>query len=127
MAGLVRLSVKPPSDRNRLLFSNPDNLDPVPGRKATPGSSRLRRNVSVRLSYDEGQTWPVSRSLEQGISGYSDLAVARDGTILCLYEASSTDGKTATRTGRLELARFNLEWLSNGRDTLPTADQAGSR
>lgn len=127
MGSLVRLSVKPPSDRNRLLFSNPDSLDSVPGRRATPGSSRLRRNVSVRLSYDEGQTWPVARSLEPQMSGYSDLAVGPDGTIFCLYEASSTDGKTATRTGRLELARFNLEWLSNGRDALPTPEASGGR
>jgi len=122
MASMVRLSLSPPSDRNRLLFSNPDTLDPAPGQKAIPGKSRVRKNVSVKLSYDEGQTWPVTKRLEDGLSGYSDLAVGPDGTIHCLYEASSTDG-TIYRTRRLTLASFNLEWLTEGRDRLPLAKE----
>jgi sialidase-1 len=118
-ASLARLSLSPPSDRNRLLFANPDSLEPIPGRPARPGSGRLRKDVSVRLSYDEGRTWPLVKRLEGGLSGYSDLAVAPDGTIFCLYEAASTD-TSHFRTGRLVLARFNLEWLTDGRDTLPT-------
>jgi sialidase-1 len=47
--------------------------------------SRDRRNLTVKLSYDEGKTWPVSRLIEEGWSGYSDLAVAKDGTIFCFY------------------------------------------
>jgi sialidase-1 len=116
-AGMVRLSLSPPSDRNRLLFANPDTLDPRPGQKATPGRGRTRKNVSVKLSYDEGVTWPVSKTLEPGLSGYSDLAVGRDGSIFCLYESTSTDGAIFS-TGRLALARFNLEWLTDSRDKL---------
>ena len=29
--------------------------------KAQPGSGRDRKNLSVKLSYDEGQTWPVNK------------------------------------------------------------------
>ena len=114
---IVRLSRKPASDRNRLLFANPDTLDPLPSRKAEPGKSRTRKNLSVKLSYDEGDTWPVSKTLESGFSGYSDLAVGPDGTIYCLYESASTDG-SIYHTGRLVLARFNLEWLTDGADQL---------
>jgi sialidase-1 len=117
-ASLVRLSQSPPSDRNRLLFANPDNLDPLPGQEAVPGKGRPRKNLSIKLSYDEGRTWPVSKPLEPGLSGYSDLAVGPDGTIYCLYECASTDGNIY-RTGRLVLARFNLSWLTDGRDALP--------
>ena len=60
-ASMARLSLFPPSDRNRLLFSNPDTLEPRPGERAVPGKNRMRKNVSVKLSYDEGRTWPVTK------------------------------------------------------------------
>ncbi len=120
MAGMVRLSESPASDRNRLLFSNPHNLSRTDGKEA-PGKGRDRKNVSVKLSYDEAVTWPVNKTIEPGFSGYSDLAVAGDGTILLFYERGSTDGKDIYRTGLLTVARFNLEWLTDGADALPGA------
>ena len=117
MASMVRLSEKPASDRNRLLFSNPHNLARADGKEA-PGKGRDRKNVSVKLSYDEGVTWPVNKSVEPGFSGYSDLGVAKDGKILLFYERGSTDGANIYKTGSLTLARFNLEWLTDGKDTL---------
>jgi sialidase-1 len=113
MASLVRLSTK---GRTRILFSNPYNLDRADG-KAEPGASRDRKNVSVQLSYDEGQTWAVRKTIEPGWSGYSDLAVANDGTILLLYERGAP-GDTRFRPASLTLARFNLEWLTDGKDKL---------
>ena len=50
--------------------------------KEEEGKSRDRKNVSVKLSYDEGQTWPVSKTVEPGWSAYTDLAVTKSGTIL---------------------------------------------
>ena len=117
MASLCRLSEKPASDKNRLLFANPNTLDRADG-KAAPGVGRDRKNLTVQLSYDEGKTWDVSRVLEAGFSGYSDLAVGPDGVIYCFYERGSTDGKSPYRTDRLTVARFNLEWLSDGKDKL---------
>jgi sialidase-1 len=79
--------------------------------------SRPRENETIRLSYDEGLTWPVSKSIERGRSGYADIAVAQDGTILCLYERGhNPDNLLNTRL--LTVARFNLEWLTDGNDTL---------
>ena len=46
-----------------------------------PGKNRDRRNVSVKVSYDEGQTWGVSKTIEDGWSAYSDIAVTPNGTI----------------------------------------------
>lgn len=115
MASTVRLS-KGPEDRNRLLFANPHNLDRADG-KVEPGKSRDRKNLSVKLSYDEGLSWPVSKILEPGASAYSDLAVASDGTILCLYERGRAE-EPQNRYARLTLARFNLQWLTDGRDAL---------
>ena len=122
MASMVRLSETPASDKNRLLFSNPHNLSRTDGKEA-PGKGRDRKNVSVKLSYDESITWSVNKTIEPGFSGYSDLAVANDGTVLLFYERGSTDGKDIYRTGLLTVARFNLEWLTDGRDALPGARQ----
>lgn len=97
MASIVRLP------KGRILFVNPNNA-----------TSRERKNVSARLSYDEGQTWPVVKTLEAGASGYSDLAVARDGNVLCFYER----GATPVRPGHLTVARFNLEWLTDRKDVV---------
>jgi sialidase-1 len=119
MASLARLTATPGQDRDRLLFANPHNLDRADG-KTTPGVGRDRKNLTVKLSYDEGKTWPVSRVLEPGLAGYSDLAVGPDGTIFCFFERGSTDGKSVLQTRFLTLARFNLEWLSDGKDALKT-------
>lgn len=106
MASLVRYSAKPEAPKNCILFSNPDNLNNSKGGEK-PGMHRDRKNLSIKLSYDEGKTWTVNKSLEEGNSAYSDLAVLDDGVILCLYE----------RHKMLTLARFNLEWLSNEKDS----------
>ena len=121
MASLCRLSEKGMQDRDRLLFANPDNLERN-GKEGAPGAMADRKNLTVKLSYDEGKTWPVARVLEPGTSGYSDLAVGPDGTIYCLYERGSTDGKDHFATKALTLARFNLEWLSQGKDRLGKAE-----
>jgi len=116
MASLVRLTEKRTDGRNRLLFANPHNLERADG-KAGPGAPRDRRNLAVKLSYGEGETWPVSKPLEPGFAGYSDLAVGPDGTIYSFYERGGLDADYF-KSACLTLARFNLEWLTSGRDSL---------
>jgi sialidase-1 len=115
MASLCRLTEKPKVDKDRLLFANPDNLDRADG-KAEAGKSRDRKNLTVKLSYDEGKTWAVSKPLEPGPSAYSDLAVGPGGSIYCLYERGKPDAKGSSPYQLLTLARFNLEWLTEGKD-----------
>jgi sialidase-1 len=83
--------------RSRILFAN----------AASPTD---RVNGTVRLSYDEGRTWPVSRTVHAGSSAYSCLTVLPDGMIGLLYER---DGYS-----RITFARFDLAWLTNGADRL---------
>jgi sialidase-1 len=113
MAGLVRYSSAGDGDKDRILFSNPHNLARADG-KEEPGKNRDRKNVSVKLSYDEGQTWPVNKTIEPLWSAYSDLAVTHRGTILCFYGRGRKPGFAGEA---LRLARFNLEWLTDGKDT----------
>lgn len=94
MASILRL----PGEPSRLLFANPDN-----------SASRERKNLSVRLSYDDGKTWPVKKSVESGASGYSDLAAAPDGTVLIFYER----GQPGYAWRFLTLGRFPLDWLTS--------------
>jgi sialidase-1 len=116
MGSIVRVSGGERSGKTRVAFANPNNLDREGG-KAAVGKSRDRKNLTIKLSYDEGQTWPVSKALEPGWSGYSDLAVLPGGTILCFYERGSRDNKSGTNTAALTVARLNLEWLTGGKDS----------
>lgn len=112
MAGIVRYNH---DGKSFILFSNPHNLDKEKG-TPEPGKNRDRKNVSVKLSRDEAQTWPVNKSIEPGPSMYSDIAVTQAGTILCFYGRSGDKkGAAAFAGGRLTLARFNLEWLTSAK------------
>ena len=116
MGGIVRYRH---GGQNLILFCNPHNLDKEKG-QPEPGKSRDRKNVSVKISRDEGQTWSVHKSIEPGPSMYSDIAVTRAGTILCFYGRSGDNqGMAAFAGGRLTVARFNLEWLADGKATQP--------
>jgi sialidase-1 len=109
MASLLRLS-RAPDRKNRLLFSNPDSRG-VEGMLSVKNNMRSRDNLTLRLSYDEGKTWPVHKLLEPGGSGYSDLASGPDGTIYALYEQVGKDGKH-----NLVFASLTLDWLTGGSD-----------
>jgi len=98
-AGLIRLPLELTGGKDVLLFSTPDN----------PGGHRLK--MTVWASFDRGQTWPVKRLVHEGPSAYSSLAVGPDGTIYLLFE----QGKKRLHEA-IALARFNMEWLADGRD-----------
>jgi sialidase-1 len=110
-------------DKSRILFINPDNLyssrlkASVEG-AAQAGAAADRRNLTVRLSYDEARTWPVSKVVEPGYAGYADIAFSpRHGSIYAFYERGGL-GDDHFRSRALTLARFNLEWLTGGRERL---------
>ena len=97
--------------KNRLLFAN-------------PGDPRHRFNMTVRLSYDEGKTWPVAKVVREGTGAYSCLTVLPDMTIGLIYETGETIGKRVSYYGKLTFARLNLEWLTDGADKLPKKDES---
>lgn len=93
-ASVIRFTDKDSHDRKRVLFSNP--------------ASRERLGMTVRLSYDECQTWGVSKLLYRGPSAYSDLAIASDMTICCLYERG-----WKSPYEKMTFANLNLKWLTD--------------
>ncbi|RME93371.1 MAG: exo-alpha-sialidase, partial [Verrucomicrobia bacterium] len=58
-----------------LLFSNP--------------ASTRRERLTLKASFDEGESWPAELVLDPGPAAYSCLVVLRDGTVGCLYERGS--------------------------------------
>ena len=104
---VLRFTACPKHDRDRVLFSNPGGLR---------GGKNGRHHLTIRLSYDEFRTWPVARVLYHRAAGYSSLAVLPDMTIACLYECADTDWPAE----KLTFARFNLQWLTDGADSIPS-------
>ena len=98
-ASILRYTWPEAGSRSRILFSNPAATD--------------RIKMTVRLSYDEGTSWPVSKLLHERPSAYSSLAVLPDGSIACLYERGN---EAAYET--ITLTRFGLDWLTDGADSL---------
>ncbi|MEO6910002.1 MAG: sialidase family protein, partial [Edaphobacter sp.] len=73
----------------------------------TNAASTRRENLSVKVSYDEGQTWPVVRTIDSGPSAYSTVIRLRDGSIGVLYER----GENPDADERITFARFNFAWI----------------
>ncbi len=98
-------SVSDGYEKNRLLHS-------------IPNDAVSRRNVSVFVSYDEGQTWPVKKSICPTGSAYSSLTILPDGTIgAYVEENNNTDNMS------LYYNNFSLEWLTDGADTYYAAGE----
>jgi sialidase-1 len=83
--------------RRRLIFANP--------------ASTARERMTVRLSDDDGVTWPASRIVHEGPAAYSSLAPIADGSIAVLFERGDRSPYE-----RITFARFEVSWLAAGRD-----------
>jgi sialidase-1 len=86
-------------DKNRLLFANP--------------ASTERKNMAVRISYDDGRTWSAAKPLHAGPAAYSCLTILSDQTVACLYESGEKKPYE-----KITFARFNVEWLTDGKDSV---------
>ncbi|GAB7034908.1 sialidase family protein [Streptomyces sp. NPDC021749] len=92
-ASVLRYDPAAPARRPRahwLLFSN-------------TASARARENLTVRGSCDDGESWPVARTVVPGPAAYSTLTRLPDGTFGLLYESGPYR--------RITFARFNGAWL----------------
>jgi sialidase-1 len=72
----------------------------------TNAAAVKRENLTVKLSYDGGRTWPEGRTINPGPAAYSTVIALRDGTIGVLYERGE---KYAAE--RITFARFNIDWI----------------
>lgn len=83
-------------ERNILMHSLPNSME--------------RENVSVWVSYDEGESWQFGRRRVEGPSVYSSLTMQRNGTIGAYVEKSGS--------GACELwyQNFSLPWVLTEND-----------
>ncbi len=94
-AGIVAYTQKKDGfTTNRLLFSN--------------CASSSRSMMTVKLSYDGGQTWKYAEQMSQ-YGAYSTITVLNDGTIALAFE---------TNHGKIIFDRFDLKYLTRGEDQL---------
>ncbi len=88
-ASLFRYGFAQRSDQSVLLFANP--------------AGGKRANLTVRMSLDEGRTWPVGKLLVPGAAAYSCMARLPDGRVGIIVETSNY--------GKLSFMAFDLGWL----------------
>lgn len=92
-ASIIRAYPEAPqgSDRAKvLLFSN-------------AASKTSRSNGTVRVSCDDGETWPIAKTFASGQTAYSTLVTLPDGNIGLLYEPGHNG---------IVFAKFNMAWLN---------------
>ena len=83
--------------RGRILFSSP-----------TTGN---RTNGIIKMSYDDGKTWPVEKRVGDGPFAYSVLCPVKPGVAGILYEVNGRPIK------HIRFAPFSISWLTGGEDT----------
>ncbi len=69
-----------------------------------------RKDVTVFVSFDEGKTWPVHRTIVPYPSAYSSLCQLPDGTIGLYVEEALNNGVNYS----MVFYNFSLEWLLEG-------------
>ncbi len=108
-AGMRRLSHSGVYKKSRILWSKSNDTTLEPGEH----QHNARNSMTVFMSYDEAETWPVRKLIDPGWANYSDLAVLEDKTILMLWAKG-----TGFDQQKVVCTRFNVEWLTDGKDSL---------
>ncbi len=90
-ANILRYSW-PEENQSRILFSSP--------------TGEKRAGITVRLSYDEGKTWPVSKMIHQGPGAYSNMVILPNGNISLLVENGESSPYET-----ISFITFDLSWL----------------
>ncbi len=87
-ASILRYSW-PEEGKGRILFSSP--------------AGNKRTHMTVRVSYDDGKTWPVEKEIHDGGSAYSNLIALPENQVGLVYEK---DGYK-----QIVFSRFPMKWL----------------
>jgi len=100
-ASIIRYtSLSNGDDKNRLLFTNANSKDD-------------RTNLTLKISYDEGQTWSQGKTIYSGGSAYSTMTLLQNGDIGLVFEKDNYKENAFTS--------LSLEWLTDGEDKITQA------
>lgn len=97
MASIVSLQK---NKQRALLFINPDSRDIA---------HHPRENLTAKVSFDDGKTWPLKKVLNPGAAGYNDAVVDNAGNVYCLYETNTEANKGFTYS--LVIKKINTDWI----------------
>ncbi len=70
---------------------------------SNPADAERRARLTIRMSADDGETWPHAAVLHEGAAAYSCLVALGDDRAGCLYEEGDYE--------RIVFARFTLDWI----------------
>lgn len=87
---MIRFSFPDNGQKSRLIFAN-------------PASQSKRIKGTVRISYDEGKTWPISKLIYPGSFAYSCLTRIDSETVGLLFERDNYK--------KISFVRLPLDWL----------------
>lgn len=88
-----------------------------------PNDRSTRQNVSMFISYDEGKTWSIKKTLCKALSAYSSIAILNDGTIgVYLEDRIYNPNQDEYDVYSTHFLNFSLDWLTNGADTYTEPD-----
>ena len=62
-----------------------------------------RKNLMLRISYDEGKSWTIGRTIFTGAAAYSDIVILKNGEIGILFERNNYKENV--------FVRFSFKWL----------------
>jgi sialidase-1 len=88
-AAIIRYNYK---KMNCLLFVNADSRD-------------SRKNLSIKVSYDEGKSWTQGKTIYAGSAAYSDLVIMKNGDIGLLFEKNEYSENV--------FLSFPFQWIGN--------------
>lgn len=92
-ANLLRYSFPSETEKSRILFCR-------------PACRRDRHKLTVAVSYDEGESWPVSAMIYRSSAAYSCMTKLADGSIGVFFER---DDNT-----KMSFTKFSIDWLEKG-------------
>lgn len=88
-------STKDGYNKNRWLFVN-------------AADAAERKNLTVKISYDEGKTWSSGKTIYSGSAAYAAITILKNGDIALLFEKDNYTQNAFTK--------FSLKWLTDGKD-----------
>jgi sialidase-1 len=108
MASIIKSNQDSENNIKDIVFINPDNLE---NNMIPPGRNLRhdRKRLTAKLSVDDAKTWSVSKVIEEGPSGYSDVAQLTSGEFICIYECEIVERICDDRYVRV--TKFDKNWL----------------
>lgn len=76
---------------------------------ANPANMIMRKSLTARLSSDNGTTYPASKIIDDGVAGYSSLAVGEGDTVHILYERGANMSESEPES--ITFRSFTTAWL----------------